>query len=226
MQIVSITSQKGGVGKTTLAYNLAIAAAADGVPSILFDLDPQASAYAYHQRRLRAGGSEQPPVRSAFPKTLPDELLKAKAEGYKLVFVDTPPNVTLDALHISAVGDLVLIPVQPSMLDLDAVQVSLDITSREGRPGVVVLNRCKPNTSLDEDARALITQSFEYPVMTQTIGDRVAFVRAATQGQSVLEYEPSGKGAQEIRGVWKYVKSALKKIRAEDAANQKEVANG
>ncbi|MEO1538469.1 MAG: ParA family protein, partial [Pseudomonadota bacterium] len=57
MQIVSITSQKGGVGKTTLAYNLAIAAAADGVPSILFDLDPQASAYAYHQRRLRAGGS-------------------------------------------------------------------------------------------------------------------------------------------------------------------------
>lgn len=226
MQILSITSQKGGVGKTTLAMNLAIAAAHDKTPTVVFDLDPQASATGYHDRRIANGHDDQPKVFSIQPVRLPQELKAAMDDGYKLAIIDTPPNVSGNAVHISQAGDLILIPAQPSAMDLDAVRVSIEIARAADRPAAVILNECKAFGSLTTEARELIEGAFEFPVLEQTIGDRVAFIHAATSGQGVIESEPSSKAADEIKAVWKWVKSALKEVKQTESTPMKEAANG
>ena len=209
MQILAITSQKGGVGKTTLAMNLAVAAAATGRPTIIFDLDPQGSAAAYHDSRMANGGNAQPKVSCIQPVRLPHELKAAMSDGYALAIIDTPPNVSGDAVHISQAGDLILIPVKPSAIDLNAIRSTIGIAKQTGRPSAVVLNLCRHNGSLPYEARDLIENDFEFPVASQTVGDRVAFVHAATTGLSVLESEPESKAANEIRGLWKWIEALL-----------------
>ena len=226
MEIIAVTSQKGGVGKTTLVMNLAIAAGLDGLPTIVFDTDPQASAAAWHDRRKASGHPDQPMVISVQPSRLAPALKDAIADGYKLAIIDTPPNVTGDAVHISKAGDLVLVPVHPSALDLEAIQATLNITTMSGRPAVAVLNECKPFGNLTEDARALITDTYQFPVAPQTIGDRTAFVHSASTGQGVVETEPSSKAAQEIGALWKWVKTALRDSRRAEAAKERKAANG
>lgn len=226
MNILAITSQKGGVGKTTLSFNLGVAAAASGVPTIIFDLDPQITATKYHDRRLANGGAEQPKVVSIQAARLPNELKAAMSDGYGLAILDTPPNVTGDTLHISQAGDLILIPVQPSMLDLDAIGSTIEIAKISGRPSAAVLNSCRHQGSLTEEARNLIEGSLEFPVVPQTIGDRVAFVHAATAGQSVIEYEPEGKAASEIMTLWKWVESSIAEIKQGDTETVRSASHG
>lgn len=87
MRTLAIISQKGGVGKTTLATALAVAAEAKGKQAAVFDLDPQASAAFWHDTRE----SEAPAVVSIAPARL-QHVLKAAAEsGCDLAIIDAPP---------------------------------------------------------------------------------------------------------------------------------------
>ena len=226
MQIIAVTSQKGGVGKTTLSMNLAIAAALDGVPTKVFDVDRQASAARYYDRRLENGHSDQPETLSLQIARLPQELRKAKDAGYQLAIIDTPPNVDVDAGHIAKAGDMILIPVKPSSIDLEAVVNSIELVNFAGRPGTVILNTTKPFGTMTNDARGIVTENFKFPVAPVEIGDRTAFVHAATLGQGVMEYEPSGKAAKEISALWKWVKKELKTIKAAENGQTKEAPNG
>lgn len=233
MQILSITSQKGGVGKTTLTMNLAIAAASSGVPTVVFDLDPQASAMSWYDRRLANGNPNQPKVVSIQAARLPHELKNAIADGYALAIIDTPPNVSGNAVHIAAAGDVVLIPVQPSIVDLDAVRVSIEIAKGTKRPAAVVLNTCPPRrfsgganveAAVTEEARAMIEGDLEFPVVPQTICNRADYKHSAIEGLGVIEYDPEGKAADELTGLWAWVKNALNTEK--NITTLKEVVNG
>ena len=225
MKIIAITSQKGGVGKTTIAMNLAVAASLDGMPTVILDLDPQASAAAYHDRRVENGYSEQPKAISLQASRLAQALTSAEADGYKLAVIDTPPSVQAQAIHVAKVADMILIPVKPSALDLDAIKASIGIAEMANRPAAAILNQCKPHGALTAEARMAIEQEDKFPVVGQELGDRIAFVYAATSGLGVIESEPSSKAADEVKALWKWVKGSLKKIEREEAAEGK-VANG
>ena len=87
MHIITLAAQKGGVGKTTLAVNLAVAAEAAGIKTALFDLDPQESATAWSERRT----AESPHVEPISARRLDQAIDAAEANGFGLTIIDTPP---------------------------------------------------------------------------------------------------------------------------------------
>ena len=105
MRTIAIISQKGGAGKTTVAIHLAVAAELRGMKTALFDLDPQASASSWSDKR----NSPSPAVVSAQAARLPGLLKQAEDQSAALVFIDSAPNADSASLAAASGADLILI---------------------------------------------------------------------------------------------------------------------
>jgi chromosome partitioning protein len=114
MKTVAIISQKGGAGKTTVAIHLAVAAEQRRLRAAVFDLDPQASATSWADRRR----SSTPAVVSAQASRLSNLLGQAAAQSANLVLIDSAPNADAASLAAARVADLILIPCRPAAFDL------------------------------------------------------------------------------------------------------------
>src|ERR1039458_3615298 len=106
MFTVAVIGQKGGNGKTTVAIELATTAAAVGEDVAVIDLDPQASAAKWRDRRT----VDNPAVVSAQVSRLRQTLTAAKTNGADLVVIDSPGKSDSAAVEAARVADLVLIP--------------------------------------------------------------------------------------------------------------------
>jgi len=194
MKIIAFAAQKGGVGKTTIAVNMAVCAGSLGFRTALFDLDPQESATAWSERRK----AEEPHVEPLSTRRLPDGLAAAQAQGFQLAIIDTPPAQG-DQAHIAAeLADLVVVPCRPSLIDLDAIKATSRLLKSAATPGFVVINAAPPTaTQLILDARA-IAEASEMDVASTVIRERSAFRAAWPYGLGVIEHEPAGKAALEM----------------------------
>ena len=205
MQTLALIAQKGGTGKTTIALSLAVAAEADGLSVLVVDLDPQASACRWGDRRT----ADSPAVIDAQPARLAAALAKAAQAGVDLVIVDTPARVEQAALEAAKAADLVLIPCKPSILDLETIRTTAELVQgRSRRLPVVVLNAVPAQGSRHGQAAEAIT-GMGLPVSPATIGQRVAFEYATQAGQAVTEYEPDGRAAAEIRQLYGSIRQSL-----------------
>ena len=200
MKTISIISQKGGAGKTTLALNLAGAAETAGLQTVIIDLDPQASAKGWHDYRTRAA----PVVISAHASRLAEVIDTAQKHGAKFCIIDTAPHSETTALAAAKAADLVLIPCRPAVFDLRAISISADLTQIASKPALIVINAAPPRGPLADQAAEAI-RAYGIPVAGARITQRVAFVHSLTRGQTVLEYEPSGAATQEIRKLFMYI---------------------
>ena len=106
MKTIAVVSQKGGSGKTTLALHLAVASAEAGSNTAVIDLDPQASAANWSDRRE----AELPVVLSAHARRLPHEIRRVRETGGEMLYLDTAPHSDSAALEAAAAADLVLVP--------------------------------------------------------------------------------------------------------------------
>ncbi|MDD3433274.1 MAG: ParA family protein, partial [Tepidiphilus sp.] len=105
MKIIVIASQKGGVGKTTLAAHLAVLAEQEGAgPAVLIDTDPQGSLSAWWNSRE----ADTPALASASLADLAAKLEGLAAAGFKLAIIDTPPAITAAIRQVVKLADLVL----------------------------------------------------------------------------------------------------------------------
>jgi chromosome partitioning protein len=198
MQTIALVAQKGGTGKTTLAISLAVEAARRGLSVLVVDLDPQASACRWSDRR----GEESPAVIDAQPSRLPQALAKAAQAGIELAIVNTPARVEQAAAEAAKAADLVLVPCKPSIWDLETLQVTMDLVGpRVRRPPLVVMNAVPGQGSRAAQAIQAI-RDMGLEVCPSSLGHRVAFEYAAQLGRSAAEYEPDGKAASEIRDVY------------------------
>ncbi|MGB5632926.1 MAG: ParA family protein [Waterburya sp.] len=136
MKIISVLSQKGGAGKTTLVVHLAVAALIDGKSTAVIDLDAQANAAEWGDSREL----DEPAVTSAQATRLPKILEAAKNASADLVIIDTPARSESTALAAAKCADLVLIPCRPSVFDLQAIRMTADLTKLVNVPTRVVIN--------------------------------------------------------------------------------------
>ena len=208
MKIIAVISQKGGVGKTTLATALAVAADHDGKSVALFDLDPQASACFWADRRRATGKGETPVVRDVNHNRLPHVIAAMEQAGCDLIVLDCPPVHRDVADEAIKAADMVLIPTRAEALDMRAMTQTVRLVQQAGKRPSVVLTFCPPTGAEIEQAREIVAQ-LGADLSPVEIHLRKAFSRAQQEGLAPQEYEPTGKAADEIQQLYAYSRIAL-----------------
>lgn len=197
MHRVSLISQKGGAGKSTLAIHLAAEAAARGLRALLIDLDPQGNALRWAARR----GDMPPDVAAESVAALEGVQRDAEREGYDLLVLDTAPNADSTALRAAQMAELVLIPCRPSQFDLEAIRATLDLCALAQRQSRVVLNAAPVRSRVVEEAAEAV-RTRRAVVSPVVIRERVALRHCMIEGQVARELEPNGLAAQEITALY------------------------
>lgn len=209
MRTVSIISQKGGAGKTTLAIHLAAAGSAAGLSTLILDADPQATASQWSQWR---GMTDPEVVDCASPTLLSRKVQQAGELGADLVVIDTPPHADIMAREACKIADLILIPCRPQAFDLSAVETTAELVKAAGKPAFVIFMggpQRAPTTY--KDARELIEggdglAGMGVPVAPVMLTQRAIYHHSTAQGKTAIEAEPEGKAAEEVAAVWTWTR--------------------
>lgn len=205
MDTIAVVAEKGGVGKTTLSLSLAVAAAQAGRRVAVIDLDPQATASKWTDRRE----AEMPWVVATHAARLSAALDQAREQGVDFVVIDTPPHSGADATEAARRADVVLVPVEPHLFTLETVPKLADLLKLAGNPPVLfVVNKAATQGREAEHAADFIRgQGFDVaPVVLHT---RAAHRHAGNVGLAASEYEPGGKAADEVLGLYTYTMQLL-----------------
>ena len=218
MQTVAVISQKGGSGKTTLALHLAVASARAGRNTAIIDLDPQASAAKWSDRREQ----ELPVVLSVHASRLPHEMKRVQQAGCQMLFLDTAPHSDSAALEAAKASDLVLIPCRPAILDIEAITNTLGLVKTTRTPVFVVMNAIAAQGHNGDEAAEAIA-ALEVNVCPVRLANRVAFSRSLLTGQVAQEFEAQGKAAQEIEQLHTFMCAQLNVCNTEQAGVSEDV---
>ncbi len=205
MKIISLLTRKGGSGKSTLASHWAVEAERKrGNRSVIIDFDPQGSCSSWYNKRE----ADSPLLIQSNPDLVKDHLEACANEGVHYVFIDTVPDISKVAVHAARVSDLVIIPVRPSVLDMEAINASVELVQGLGKEAVIVLNQAPSGSTVAKEA-AVALQQYELIICPTYIVNRIAFSRSMITGQTAREVDKRGKAAKEVTDSWKWIKKQL-----------------
>ena len=206
MKTLAIVSQKGGVGKTTIAVHIAVAAARSGYSVAIIDLDPQATAAQWADwRGAGEGASENPVVVAAPHARLVPTLKEAERMGVDLVILDSPPAADSAAVAAAKQADLVLIPTRASAFDLHAIKTTAELVRVAQKPASVLLNAVPARANSLIEEVATVIHSLNLSIAPVCLVDRAALRHAVINGLTASEYEPAGKAADEVEKLYAWV---------------------
>lgn len=199
MQTFSFISQKGGVGKSTLARQFAVLAG-DG---LLIDRDPQATTTKWWTRRQKIP-LDTPDLLSSEGLDLQKAVVALKAKPGRL-FIDTRPAVAEPEAEAARVSDLVIVPVGTSTDDLEAVPDTLKMIRRQNKPAVLIVNGAR-NAARAIEARAALAQ-YPFAVCPFHLTSRTVYSDAHLEGRGVSEMKGplAADAAAELAKVWAWV---------------------
>lgn len=207
MNVVAVTSQKGGTGKTTLSGHLAVQAERSGMgPVVLVDCDPQGSLTNWWNLRQ---GETPVLVQTSLPK-LAEDLAALRETGVRLVIIDTPPAITWTIINVIKVADLVIIPVRPSPHDLAATGSTVDLIEGLGKPMVFVVNGASQRARITGEAAVALSQ--HGTVAPAIVHHRTDFAAAMIDGRTVMELPRAARSAGEIEMLWEYLEKRIDRL--------------
>ena len=218
--IILCGNEKGGVGKTTIAVNLATWYAASGLDVCIVDTDVQGSATAW--QRHRQAGEITPTVTVCNMNGRMGQDLIAMSKRFDIVIVDAGGRDAIEIRQAALVADLWLIPMSATHVEMWALNTALALCqSIEDQIGkaprtAVVINKVHTLPTVQDsnelaDAISSNEQLAKYtPVCPVRLCDRLSFQRSFGAGQGVIEYEPKGKAAAEIYDLTAWINEEFK----------------
>ena len=188
MNVITLASRKGGVGKSTLTAHLAGFAHLIGYRSMVVDADPQGSLTLWHSMRADGGLALQNAAQG-----MNRILASAQLAGYQWVFIDTAPTTWVVVQEAIRAATLVLIPVRPGFFDLAAVRETVSTAREFGKPYAVVINAA-PVKREDKEAPAVALSRAQFealsiPVWSGQISQRTGFLGSLAAGGSAGEID-------------------------------------
>jgi chromosome partitioning protein len=211
--IIAIVNQKGGVGKTTTAVNLAAALAEAGQRVRLFDLDIQEDAGSFAESFQGGGLSIDAATTTA--RALPGEL--KKSNDCDFVLLDCPPKLGEEMAAALKVADLAIVPINGKYSALRGLARVMDTIQAARRSGNIKLRTRVLLTMLDrrtEHARTIEAEAarlFGRELFRTRITIATAFDDAFEEGQSLLQYDPRHPGAQAYRELAAEIRNEARK---------------
>ena len=187
MKTILVASSKGGVGKTTIATQLAAQAAIEGLNTVLVDADPQGSSTRWAERRADLPSAVLPVdgTRKAWQKRVPEDAQR--------VVIDAPAGAMTGELEpYLDIADAVVVPVPPSALDIEATVPFLNALAKHPRvrkgelPVALVGNKLKPWTNASQQAMDVLRQ-WGVPLVAE-LRDSQSYVLLTGLGRSLFDY--------------------------------------
>jgi chromosome partitioning protein len=200
--ILAIANTKGGVGKTTIAINLAVSVSLAGDDVLLVDGDDQGTALAFTE--LRSGARQGKPGYTAVALRGGAIRTQARQLAPKYAHIDVGGRDTGGLRAALTVADLVLVPVQPRSFDLWGVDQTVELIT-EAREinadlrAIAVLNLADPQGQDNEAATRILQEIPGLEIAPVQIVRRKAHPNAAAAGLSVLETSDDPKASSELR---------------------------
>lgn len=207
MQVLALVTQKGGTGKSSLAISLAVAAQERGLKAAIIDIDPQGTASEWLHRRKAAA----PEVARLHWSYLTSQIYAFERTGHDLVIIDTPGADDSAASAAIREAALCLLPVRPSIADIEAMKPTLRYLNDRNKPFAFVLNQCPVGGRTSRTSNAYRALQLIGAVCEATLALRADHMDALAAGLGVTEHAPSGKAAAEVRQVLDWVLTRMKR---------------
>jgi chromosome partitioning protein len=202
--IVTLLGQKGGIGKSTTAICVAMAALQRGADVLLVDADPQGTIRTWNDVANERGVAV-PTVIAMGASMHRAGQLDVLARRYDLTLIDCPPRHGDIQRSALMVADAALLPCGPSAADVWALTTSIEMvaeaqTLREKLQAAIVITRKQGRTTLGKSARAVLEQS-AVTVLGSELSHRIAYQEALAVGSGVTQYCPRDPSAREVHAL-------------------------
>ena len=201
MQVWSFVSQKGGVGKTTIALHLAVYAEQQGQMTAILDCDPQSNCVRWAKER----GTREPMVFAAASEKLRDTVEAARTLGVKLCLIDVASKLDAPLLAAVSCADRIVTPTRGGLLNIDSLEATAKLLEMAGRlqDAVAVVNDVEPGKAAGTigEARAVL-ERLNFHLCPVHLHHRAPFETAVNCGKGITESHSKSPAADELRSLW------------------------
>ena len=198
-KVITISQQKGGTGKTTLAVHLAMAFIKyHDLKVAIIDTDPQGSLGKWFMIRTEKKVSNENltfKTASLWGAQYESKTLK---NDHDIVIIDTPPKIESDARPSIEAADLVLIPMAASHVDFWATGAIVEIAKKANKKILAQINRSSQRSKLIEKTKDFI-KSLDLKSTETIIGNRQIYTSSMGEGKTAVEKQRKGNAVDEIK---------------------------
>ncbi len=209
-KVITISQQKGGTGKTTLAVHLALAFIKyHNLKVAIIDTDPQGSLGKWFMIRTEKKLSNDNLTFKTASLWGAQYESKALKKDHDIVIIDTPPKIESDARPAIESADLVLIPVAASHVDFWATGAIVEIAKKANKKILIQINRSSQRSKLISKTNDFI-KSLNLSSTKTIIGNRQIFASSMGEGKTAVEKQKKSNAVEEIKQLSEQILSAIK----------------